>query len=139
VCRTGARALGHGLHLPRSTVSTWKRRGLRSVVTLEPFQQDRQQLLCTIEKLKTLDFDNVIPGHGEPFAGKERIGYFQAYLTDFWKQAVALHDAHVSAADAARRIDMTAHKAHYPSITGPGVPLAGVTRVYEVIEHRAGD
>src|ERR1022692_723924 len=36
-----------------STVSTWKRRGLRSVVTLEPFQQDRQQLLCTIEKLKT--------------------------------------------------------------------------------------
>ena len=53
VCRTGARALGHGMHLPRSTVSTWKRRGLRSVVTLEPFQQDRQQLLCTIEKLKT--------------------------------------------------------------------------------------
>src|SRR5450432_4466964 len=36
-----------------STVSTWKRRGLRSVVTLELFQQDRQQLLCTIEKLKT--------------------------------------------------------------------------------------
>jgi hypothetical protein len=53
VYRTGARALGHGLHVPRSTVSTWKRRGLRSVVTLEPFQQDRQQLLCTIEKLKT--------------------------------------------------------------------------------------
>jgi putative transposase len=53
VCRTGARALGHGLHVPRSTVSTWKRRGLRSVVTLELFQQDRQQLLCTIEKLKT--------------------------------------------------------------------------------------
>jgi hypothetical protein len=53
VCRTGTRALGQGLHVPRSTVSTWKRRGLRSVVTIEPFQQDRQQLLCTIEKLKT--------------------------------------------------------------------------------------
>lgn len=94
---------------------------------------------ATIEKLKTLDFDNVIPGHGEPFTGKDRIGYFQAYLTDLWTQATALHDAHVSAADAARRIDMTAHRAHYPSITGPGVPLAGVSRIYEVIEHRAGN
>jgi len=40
VCRTGARALGHGLHVPRSTVATWKRRGLRSVVTLEALGQD---------------------------------------------------------------------------------------------------
>jgi hypothetical protein len=53
VCRTGARVLGHGLNVPRSTVSTWKRRGLRSVVTLEPFGQDRQHLLCAIEKLET--------------------------------------------------------------------------------------
>src|SRR5450631_4110467 len=51
VCRTGARALGHGLHVPRSTVSTWKRRGLRSVVTLEAFEQDRQQLLTNVENL----------------------------------------------------------------------------------------
>jgi len=94
---------------------------------------------ASLEKLKALDFDAVIPGHGEPFNGKDRIGYFQAYLTDFWQQATKLHDAHVSAADAAKRIDMSAHKAHYPSITGPGVPLAGVARVYEVIEHRAAD
>jgi cyclase len=94
---------------------------------------------ATIEKLKALDFDDVIPGHGEPFKGKERIGYFQSYLTDFWQQATRLHDAQVPAADAAKRIDMSAHKAHYPSIAGPGVPLAGVTRVYEVIEHRATD
>ncbi|HWF83238.1 MAG TPA: MBL fold metallo-hydrolase [Vicinamibacterales bacterium] len=94
---------------------------------------------ASLEKLKALDFDHVIPGHGEPFTGKERIGDFQAYLTDFWQQASKLHDAHVTAADAARRIDMTAHKGQYPSITGPGVPLAGVIRVYEVIEHRAND
>jgi cyclase len=94
---------------------------------------------ATLEKLKALDFDHVIPGHGEPFRGKERIAEFQAYLADFWQQASKLHDAHVPAADAASRIDMSAHTAHFPSIAGPGVPLAGVTRVYEVIEHRATD
>jgi hypothetical protein len=32
---------------------------------------------------------------------------------------------------------MTAHKAHYTGITGPGVPVAAVTRIYAVIENRA--
>jgi hypothetical protein len=80
---------------------------------------------------------DVIPGHGDPFKGKERIDWFQAYLRDLWRQATALHDEKVAAADAARRIDMTAHKAHYTSINGPGVPLVAVTRIYSVIEGRA--
>jgi len=53
VHRTGARSLGHGLHVPRSTISSWKRRGPRSVVSLEAFGQDREQLLSTIHKLET--------------------------------------------------------------------------------------
>ena len=52
VCRTGARALGHRLHVPRSTISSWKRRGLRAVVSHEVFDQDRQKLLSTVEKLE---------------------------------------------------------------------------------------
>ena len=35
------------------------------------------------------------------------------------------------------RIDMTAHKAHYPAITGPGINTAWASRLYEVIEGRA--
>jgi cyclase len=92
-----------------------------------------------LEKLQALDFVDVIPGHGEPFKGKERIAYFQAYLHDFWQQAVKLHDAQVPAAEAAKRIDMTAHKAHYPAITGPGVNVNGINRVYQVIERRANN
>jgi glyoxylase-like metal-dependent hydrolase (beta-lactamase superfamily II) len=89
-----------------------------------------------LEKLKPLDFVDVIPGHGEPFKGKERIDWFQAYLRDLWKQTTALHGQQVTAADAATRIDLTAHKAHYPTITGPVNPAA-VSRIYEVIEKRA--
>jgi len=49
--RAGARSVGHGLAIPRSTVSTWQRRGLRPVVTVEIIEQDRQQLLESIARL----------------------------------------------------------------------------------------
>ena len=91
----------------------------------------------TLEKLKRIDFVDVIPGHGEPFKGKERADWFQAYLRDLWQQAAKLHDQHVPAAEAAARIDMTPHKPHFPAISGPGVPAVAVTRIYAVIEGRA--
>jgi cyclase len=90
-----------------------------------------------LEKLKPIDFVDVIPGHGDPFKGKARVDWFQAYLRDLWTQGSALHEQKVSAADAAKRIDMTAHKTHYPAITGPGLNPAWVSRLYEVIEGRA--
>ncbi|HEY7293095.1 MAG TPA: MBL fold metallo-hydrolase [Vicinamibacterales bacterium] len=92
---------------------------------------------AALEKLKPLDFVDVIPGHGEPFKGKERIDWFQAYLRDLWTQATKLHADGVPAADAAKRADMTAHKAHYAGITGPGVPAVAMTRIYAVMEGKA--
>ena len=90
-----------------------------------------------LEKLRPIDFVDVIPGHGEPFKGKERIDWFQSYLRDLWKQGTALHEQKVPAAEAAKRIDMTAHKAHYPAITAPGINLPAVSRMFEVMEGRA--
>jgi len=91
----------------------------------------------TLEKLKPIDFTDVIPGHGDPFKGKERIDWFQAYLRDLWKQSVALHDRGVSAPDAAKQVDLTVHKTHYPAIAAAGVNPAYMARIYEVIENRA--
>jgi|GEM_PF-2413259 len=51
VVRSGVRSLGGHVGIPRSTVSTWQRRGLRPVVTIEPFDQDQQHLLESITKL----------------------------------------------------------------------------------------
>jgi glyoxylase-like metal-dependent hydrolase (beta-lactamase superfamily II) len=92
---------------------------------------------ATLEKLRPIDFVDVIPGHGEVFKGKERIDWFQEYLRDLWKQATALHDQQVPAAEAARRVDMSAHKTHYPSINNPGINPGAMARIYEVIEGRA--
>jgi cyclase len=91
----------------------------------------------TLEKVKALDFDDVIPGHGEPFKGKEKFGSFQAYLRDAWQQASKLHSQGVSAADAAKQIDMTSHKAHYPNIAAPGLDPVVVTRMYDVMDGKA--
>ena len=91
----------------------------------------------TLDGALKLDFETVIPGHGEPFKGKERIDWLQAFLRDLWKQAGALHDQKLTAADAGRRIDVTAHKTHYPTISGPGIAATTVSRMFEVMEGRA--
>jgi glyoxylase-like metal-dependent hydrolase (beta-lactamase superfamily II) len=91
----------------------------------------------TVEKLRALDFTDVVPGHGDPWKGKEKIDHWQAYLRDIWQQANRLHNRKVPAADAAKLIDMTSHQNHYPTITGPGVAPIGVVRMYEVMEGRA--
>jgi glyoxylase-like metal-dependent hydrolase (beta-lactamase superfamily II) len=91
-----------------------------------------------LEKLKAIDYETTIPGHGEPFKGKERIDYFQAFLRDLWTQTKALHDQKVPAADAAKRVDLTAHKGHYQNINGPGFQEATIARIYQLLDQRTG-
>jgi glyoxylase-like metal-dependent hydrolase (beta-lactamase superfamily II) len=88
----------------------------------------------TLEKLKAVDFDTVLPGHGDAFTGKERIDYWQAYLRDFWSQVQAQRKAGVPAEEASTRIDLRRHAAHYPSIVQAGVNVNAVLRAYELID-----
>jgi glyoxylase-like metal-dependent hydrolase (beta-lactamase superfamily II) len=91
-----------------------------------------------LEKLKALDFETVVPGHGEPFKGKEQIAYFQAFLRDLWNQAKTLHDQKVPVADAAKRVDLTKHHDHYRNYANPGVQEATVARIYQILDQRGG-
>lgn len=93
--------------------------------------------LTTLDRLKTLDFDVTLPGHGQAFKGKTKIDHFQAYLRDFWAQAEAFHKKRVPAEEAATQIDMRKHAVNFPAITAPGVNWHGVQRVYEEIEGKA--
>ncbi|MFV1989006.1 MAG: MBL fold metallo-hydrolase [Gemmatimonadota bacterium] len=88
----------------------------------------------TLEHLKSLDFDWIVPGHGMPYQDPDRVGYLQDYFRDFLAQGRALHAAGVSAEDAAARIDMTAHAEHFGGITGPGVSPFGVVRLFELLD-----
>lgn len=93
--------------------------------------------VTTLDNLKKLDFDTVVPGHGEAFTDKTKIDHFQAYLRDVWTEVGRLKQQGVSAEDAAKRADLTKHKEHFPSIQGPGVPLIGVQRIYAMMDEAA--
>ena len=93
--------------------------------------------VTTLDALKRLDADIVLPGHGIPFRDKGLITAYQAYLTDFIQQANQLKAQGVSAEDAAKRIDLSAHAKAFPQIEGPGADLRGVRRAYAWIDERA--
>jgi glyoxylase-like metal-dependent hydrolase (beta-lactamase superfamily II) len=89
----------------------------------------------SLDALKKLDFDTVMPGHGEAFTDKAKIDYFQAYLRDVWTEVSRLKQQGVSAEEAAKRADLTKHKGNLP-IQGPGVPLIAAQRIYELLDSK---
>ena len=88
----------------------------------------------TLEQLKGLDFDWIIPGHGKPFQDRNIIDYRQSYLRDFWERAQEQYKAGISAEEAAERIDMRDHSEHYPEIQSVGVPQHAAIRAYELLD-----
>lgn len=101
-----------------------------------PFMGDAYvpEWIETLEALKSLDVEVILPGHGAAFENVAKIDYLQAYLRDLWREASALHEAGVAAEEAAKKIDMTAHAEHFPEITGPGVSPHAVARIYELLD-----
>ncbi len=92
-----------------------------------------EEWVGSLDALKKLDFDTVLPGHGDAFTDKAKIDYFQAYLRDVWGEVSRLKKEGVSAEEAAKRADLTKHKDHFP-IQGPGVPPIAATRIYALLD-----
>jgi cyclase len=95
-----------------------------------------EEWVASLESLKKLDFDTVLPGHGDAFTDKAKIDYFQAYMRDVWSEVSRLKKEGVSAEEAAKRADLTKHKDHLP-IQGPGVPPIAATRIYALLDGTA--
>lgn len=90
----------------------------------------------TLEKLKSIDFEFILPGHGAPMKTGEKIDHFQAYLRDLWQKTKSMRAGGASAAEVAETIDLTGHRNNYPQITEPGADLLAVERIYELLELR---
>ncbi len=88
---------------------------------------------AALDELKKLDFDTVVPGHGDAYTDKTKIDAFQAYLRDVWSEVSRLKKEGASAAEAAKRADLTKHKGALP-IQGPGVPILATQRIYELLD-----
>jgi glyoxylase-like metal-dependent hydrolase (beta-lactamase superfamily II) len=89
----------------------------------------------TIESLKQLDFETVLPGHGQAFTGKAKLEHWQAYLRDFWAQAQKFHKAGVPWEEAAKQVDLRGNAGNYPLIRAPGItPNHAMRRAYEILD-----
>lgn len=88
----------------------------------------------TLERLKNLDVDVILPGHGGAFTDIEKIDHFQAYLLGLWDRVAQLHRQGISPEEAARRIDMRSHAKNFPSIQEVGVHPQAVLRAYELLD-----
>jgi glyoxylase-like metal-dependent hydrolase (beta-lactamase superfamily II) len=91
----------------------------------------------TIEALKQIDFDTVLPGHGRAFNGKAKLDHWQAYLRDFWSQAQKFHKAGTPWEEAAKIVDLRGNSTNYPTINAPGItPNHGMRRAYEILDRK---
>jgi cyclase len=89
----------------------------------------------TIEALKKLDFETVLPGHGRAFTGKAKLDHWQAYLRDFWVQAQKFHKVGVPWEEAAKQVDLRGNATNYPTIRAAGItPNHGMLRAYEILD-----
>lgn len=89
---------------------------------------------ATLEALKTLEFDTILPGHGAPTQDLALIDHFQAYLRDLWQSTGELKTRGLNAEEAAEQVDMTGHSANFPQINGPGADVRAIRRIYELMD-----
>ena len=87
----------------------------------------------SLERLKALDFDIIVPGHGAPFKERQQITDFQNYIRELWRQAAALRLQGVTAQQAAEKVDMSKFAAQY-GLKSPRPDPRAVLRVYEILQ-----
>jgi glyoxylase-like metal-dependent hydrolase (beta-lactamase superfamily II) len=94
-----------------------------------------EEWIATLDKLRAIDFDTVMPGHGVVFQGKGKIEAFQRYLRDVLTQVTALRRQGLSAEDTAAKVDVTAFRNDFASIRAVGIDPAAVRRMFQLADH----
>ena len=64
------------------------------------------EFIQTLEKLKELDFDLILPGHGPIVRDRSKINFTQEYLRKYWDQVKRFHEKGLSVKEALARLDL---------------------------------
>jgi cyclase len=93
----------------------------------------------TLDALKQLDLDLVLPGHGDHIQGRAAIdtaiATMQAYLREEWRQASDAKREGAAPEDALKTMDLSKFRDAYGNGVAPS--LAAVRRIYDIIDGRA--
>ena len=98
----------------------------------------------TLDRLKELDFEWILPGHGPATQDRGIIDLNQGILGSLWRQAIAARDSGQSAEEASASIDVLELLSPFPDNGFSRMPTEvlqavhgrWVSRVYEVMEER---
>lgn len=88
---------------------------------------------ASLDGLKALNFDVIVPGHGVPFGERYQIDDLQRFLRDLWNQVSRFRAEGLSAQEAVDLVDLTAHAAKYGDRARQVDPRA-VVRIYELLQ-----
>ena len=73
----------------------------------------------TLRKLRKLDFELVLPGHGEPFRGDDYFDAFERVLRTLWSQLSEMRKHGIAPEDAIRKVDLSEPLSFYDKATVP--------------------
>ena len=89
----------------------------------------------TLERLKALDVDIIVGGHGPLVRDKAQIGEAQEYLHTYWSRVAALHGAGRTLDEALAQLDMSEYDQYAAFQVGnPAVRRLEVARMYHLLE-----
>jgi hypothetical protein len=91
-----------------------------------------------LEKLKALDFETGRARARRTVQRQRADLVFSGVPARPLESDEDAHDQKVPVADAAKRIDLSAHREHYRNVNGPGFQQATVARIYQVLDQRGG-
>jgi glyoxylase-like metal-dependent hydrolase (beta-lactamase superfamily II) len=99
-----------------------------------------EEWIATLDRLRLLDFEWILPGHGAATNDRAIIDRFQAVLRSLWQQAEAQWRAGRSVEEAVSAIDLTAAMSAYAPARGQARPAGAdpraVARIYRLLEAR---
>lgn len=75
--------------------------------------------VATLDRIQELPWTVMLPGHGAAVRDRAVPTHLQGVLRDFLKQGTALLAQGMPPAEAAARLDLTAHTAWYPALATP--------------------
>jgi glyoxylase-like metal-dependent hydrolase (beta-lactamase superfamily II) len=87
----------------------------------------------TLENLEALDFDILVPGHGNAVTDLNRSDLVRAYSRNLWQKTAVQRREGATVAEASRTIDLTSHT-EIP-IRQVGVAPLTVQRIYDRLEN----
>jgi glyoxylase-like metal-dependent hydrolase (beta-lactamase superfamily II) len=89
----------------------------------------------TLERLKGLDFEVIVPGHGSLVRDRPLIDFAQEYLRTYWGQVSRLHAQGLSVEEAVAKLDLSEYEDWATfQLSRPEVLGLEVRRMYRLLE-----